>query len=148
MHPSGNWICDRKISASSESLEKAPRYGSTFCKDLEVLSPWYPWFSKSESPLSGSAAIRREIASYRAGRFPRIPFQEIVPRRNPRTVRSEIRTLKVPIAVPDFFGRCKGGFHRLATGGYGLNRSHRLPSGGGARGRLPPSGDRWLRAES
>ena len=31
-------------------------------------------------------------------------------------------------------------------GGYGLNGSHPLPSGGGARGRLPPSGDRWLRA--
>ena len=24
--------------------------------------------------------------------------------------------------------------------------SHRLPSGGAVRGRLPPSGDRWLRA--
>ena len=35
--------------------------------------------------------------------------------------------------------------HRLATGGYGLNRSHRLPSGGAARVKRPPSGDRWLR---
>ena len=44
---------------------------------------------------------------------------------------------------------CEVGFHRLATGGYGLrlSRSHQLPSGGlAARGRLPPSGDRWLRA--
>ena len=31
-------------------------------------------------------------------------------------------------------------------GEYVLNRSHPLPSGGGARVRLPPSGDRWLRA--
>ena len=36
-------------------------------------------------------------------------------------------------------------WRQVATG-YGLNRSHPLPSGGGARGRLPPSGDRWLRA--
>jgi len=30
--------------------------------------------------------------------------------------------------------RREGGFHRLATGGYGLNLSHPLPSGGAARG--------------
>ena len=42
--------------------------------------------------------------------------------------------------------------HRLATGGYGLNRSHPLPSGGAARGeastvwRQVATGDWWLRA--
>jgi hypothetical protein len=30
--------------------------------------------------------------------------------------------------------RCEVGFHRLATGGYGLKRCHPLPSGGAARG--------------
>jgi hypothetical protein len=59
----------------------------------------------------------------------------------------------VAIRCQAVVGRGEVGFHRLATGGYGLNcfalnGSHPLPSGGGAwRGRLPPSGDRWLRAE-
>jgi hypothetical protein len=37
-------------------------------------------------------------------------------------------------------------WRQVATGygGDGLNRSHRLPSGGGVRGSSPPSGDRWL----
>jgi hypothetical protein len=61
--------------------------------------------------------------------------------------------LKRSHPLPSGGWRGELGFHRLATGGYGLNcfalnGSHPLPSGGGAwRGRLPPSGDRWLRAE-
>ena len=48
-------------------------------------------------------------------------------------------------------GGCELSLHRLATGGYGERwlrtlRSHPLPSGGAARVRPPPSGDRWLRA--
>jgi hypothetical protein len=36
-------------------------------------------------------------------------------------------------------------WRQVATGD-AANRSHRLPSGGAVRARLPPSGDRWLRA--